>query len=36
MRATDDPHVEVIVELMANPPQQDEIIEDAERRVFAG
>jgi putative phosphoesterase len=36
MRGTDDPRVEVIVELMLNPPTQDEIIEDAERRVFAG
>jgi putative phosphoesterase len=36
MRATDDPRVEVIVELMLTPPSQDEIIEDAERRVFAG
>jgi putative phosphoesterase len=36
MRATDDPRVEVVVELMANPPRQDEVIEDAERRVFAG
>ena len=35
MRATDDP-LEVIVELMTNPPSQDETIEDAERRVFAG
>lgn len=36
MRATDDPRVEVIVGLMLTPPEQDEIIEDAERRVFAG
>ncbi len=36
MRATDDPRVEDIVELMLTPPSQDEIIEDAERRVFAG
>jgi putative phosphoesterase len=36
MRATDDPRVEVIVGLMLTPPEQDEIIEDAERRIFAG
>jgi len=36
MRATDDPRVEVIVELMLNPPSREEVIEDAERRVFAG
>ena len=36
MRATDDPRVEVIVDLMLTPPEQEEIIEDAERRVFAG
>ena len=36
MSATDDPRVEVIVELMTEPAPQDEIIEDAERRVFAG
>jgi putative phosphoesterase len=36
MRATDDPSVEQIVELMLSPPSRDEVIEDAERRVFAG
>jgi predicted phosphodiesterase len=36
MRATDDPSVERVVELMLEPPAQDEVIEDAERRVFAG
>jgi putative phosphoesterase len=36
MRATDDPRVDVIVGLMRTPPAQDEVIEDAERRVFAG
>ena len=36
MRATDDPRVELIVELMLDPPSRDEVIADAERRVFAG
>ncbi|MGH3127739.1 MAG: metallophosphoesterase family protein, partial [Gaiellaceae bacterium] len=36
MRATDDPRVETVVELMLDPPSRDEVIEDAERRVFAG
>jgi diadenosine tetraphosphatase ApaH/serine/threonine PP2A family protein phosphatase len=36
MRATDDPRVEVIVELMLDPPSRDDVIADAERRVFAG
>ena len=36
MRATDDPSVETIAELMLTPPSRDEVIEDAERRVFAG
>jgi predicted phosphodiesterase len=36
MRATDDPRIEVVVELMLSPPSRDEVIEDAERRVFAG
>ena len=36
MRTTDDPSVEQIVELMLNTPSRDEVIEDAERRVFAG
>ena len=36
MRATDDPRVETVVELMLEPPSRDEVIEDAERRVFAG
>ena len=36
MRATDDPSAEQIAELMLVPPSRDEVIEDAERRVFAG
>jgi putative phosphoesterase len=36
MRATEDPRVEAAVELMLHPPSRDEVIEDAERRVFAG
>ncbi len=36
MQSTDDPRVELIVEMMRTPPDQDEVIEDAERRVFAG
>jgi putative phosphoesterase len=36
MRATDDPGVETIAELMLNPPSRDDVIADAERRVFAG
>lgn len=36
MRTTDDPGVETIVELMLTPPTRDEVIADAERRVFAG
>jgi hypothetical protein len=36
MLATDDPRVDVFVEMMRTPPAQDEVIEDAERRVFAG
>jgi putative phosphoesterase len=36
MRRTDDPRVEQVVELMLEPPSRDEVIEDAERRVFAG
>jgi predicted phosphodiesterase len=36
MRATDDPNVETIVELMLEQPPREEVIEDAERRVFAG
>ena len=35
MRATGDPSVETIVELMREPPSRDEVIEDAETRVFA-
>ena len=31
MRATDDPSVEAIVELMLSPPSRDEVIADAER-----
>jgi putative phosphoesterase len=36
MQATDDPRVEVVVELMRDPPSRDDVIGDAERRVFAG
>ena len=36
MRATDDPGVELIVELMLHPPSRGDVIADAERRVFAG
>ena len=36
MRATDDPRVEAVIELMLNAPSRDEVIEDAERRIFAG
>jgi putative phosphoesterase len=36
MRATDDPRVETVVALMLDPPSRDEVISDAEERVFAG
>jgi predicted phosphodiesterase len=36
MRATDDPRAETVVEMMLIAPSRDEVIEDAERRVFAG
>ena len=36
MRATDDPRVKLIVELMREPPRRDDMIADAEQRVFAG
>jgi hypothetical protein len=36
MRATDDPRVDAVVELMVSPPPRDEVIADAEERVFAG
>jgi len=36
MRASGDPRAEVIAEMMGTPPTQDEVIEDAERQVFAG
>jgi predicted phosphodiesterase len=36
MRATDDPIVETIVELMLEPPSREEVVDDAETRVFAG
>lgn len=36
MRETDDPGVEQIVELMLAPPSRDDVIADAEERVFAG
>ena len=35
MRATDDPRVEQIVELMLEPPSREEAIEHAEKVVFA-
>lgn len=36
MRDTDDPRAEPITEFMLRPPSRDEVIEDAERRVFGG
>ena len=36
MRATDDPRVEQIVEMMLEPPPRDEAIEHAERLQFSG
>jgi predicted phosphodiesterase len=36
MRATEDPRRETVVELMLAPPTRDEVIADAEERVFAG
>lgn len=36
MRATDDPSSDVITELMLHPPGREEVIADAEERVFAG
>jgi predicted phosphodiesterase len=36
MRATDDPRVEVIVEMMLEPPSREEAVEHAERVVFSG
>jgi predicted phosphodiesterase len=36
MRATDDPRAETVVELMLDPPSREEVIQDAELRVFAG
>jgi len=36
MRATDDPRVEAIVELMLSPTAREEVIEEVERLVFAG
>ncbi len=36
MRATDDPRVETIVELMRNPTPREEVIDEVERLVFAG
>ena len=35
-RATDDPSVEQMVELLIAPPSRDELIQDAETREFAG
>ena len=36
MLMTADPRAELIAEMMRTPPSQDEVVEDAERRVFAG
>ena len=36
IRVSEDPGVEAIVELMLSPPSRDEVIADAEERVFAG
>jgi hypothetical protein len=36
MRATDDPKVEEIAELMLTPPPREEVMEFAETNVFAG
>ncbi|HEX4746786.1 MAG TPA: metallophosphoesterase family protein [Gaiellaceae bacterium] len=36
MRATDDPRAEVIAGLLLRPPSRDDVIADAEERVFAG
>jgi putative phosphoesterase len=36
MRATDDPRVDEIVELMRGPSSREEVIEEVERLVFAG
>jgi hypothetical protein len=36
MRATDDPRVEQIVEMMLEPRPCEDAIEQAERRVFSG
>ena len=35
-RATDDPSAELMVEILRSPPAPADVIEDAERRVFAG
>ena len=35
MRATDDPSVEAIAEVMLTPPSRDEAIEHAEKVVFS-
>jgi hypothetical protein len=35
-RASGDPLVEQMVELLLSPPTRAEVIEDAERREFAG
>ena len=36
MRATEDPRVDQIVELMLEPPPREEAIDQAERLVFSG
>jgi predicted phosphodiesterase len=36
MRETDDPRADLITEMMLTPPSREEVIADAEERVFAG
>jgi predicted phosphodiesterase len=36
MRETDDPRADAIAEMMLEPPSREEVVEDAELRVFAG
>jgi hypothetical protein len=36
MRATDDPSMEQIVELMLAPPSREEVVEHADSHVYAG
>lgn len=35
-RETDDPSLDVMVEILREPPTREEVIEDAEAREFAG